>query len=212
MRIWICAGRTALRDAASGGRHALDRIAIDTTLGMAFSNVVAYFIILTTAVTLNAHGLKNIQTSAQAAEALRPLAGDLTFLLFSLGIVGTGLLAVPVLAGSAAYGLAEALGWRATLEAAPLQARGFYTIIAVATLLGVALDFTLFDPIQMLFWSAVINGVVSVPMIIVMMLLVSNAAVMGRFTVAPVLKVTGWAAAVIMTLVLAALAWSAVSA
>ena len=205
-------GRTALRDAASGGRHALDRIAIDTTLGMAFSNVVAYFIILTTAVTLNAHGLKNIQTSAQAAEALRPLAGDLTFLLFSLGIVGTGLLAVPVLAGSAAYGLAEALGWRATLEAAPLQARGFYTIIAVATLLGVALDFTSFDPIQMLFWSAVINGVVSVPMIIVMMLLVSNAAVMGRFTVAPVLKVTGWAAAVIMTLVLAALAWSAVSA
>ena len=205
-------GRPALRDQASGGGHALDRIAIDTTFGMAFSNVVAFFIILTTAVTLHAHGVTNIQTSAQAAEALRPLAGELTFLLFSLGIIGTGFLAVPVLAGSAAYGLAEALGWRATLEAPPLKARGFYAIIAVATLVGVAMDFTSLDPIQMLFWSAVINGVVSVPMIVVMMLLVSNPAVMGRFTVQPVLKMTGWVAAGIMSLALLSLVWSAVVA
>jgi Mn2+/Fe2+ NRAMP family transporter len=176
---------------------------------MAFSNTVAFFIILTTAVTLNAHGIKDIQTSAQAAEALRPLAGNLTFLLFSLGIVGTGLLAVPVLAGSAAYALAEAFGWRATLEAKPSEARGFYAIILLATMIGVLIDFTPLDPIRMLFWSAVINGIIAVPMIVAMMLLVSSTALMKRFTIPLVLRFAGWMAAAVMTLVLVALCWSA---
>ena len=201
-------GRQPLRDLNHGGQRAIDRIAIDTSLGMAFSNIIAFFIILTTAATLHAHGIKDIQTSAQAAEALRPLAGNFTFVLFALGIVGTGLLAVPVLAGSAAYGIAEAFGWKATLSAKPAEARGFYTIITLATMIGVLIDFTPIDPIRMLFWSAVINGMISVPMIVAMMLLVSNPAVMGRFTIPLWLKLTGWAAAVIMTLVLAALVWS----
>lgn len=198
-----------LRDKHWGGAREIDRIAIDTTLGMLFSNIVAFFIILTTAVTLNAHGIKDIQTTAQAAEALRPLAGEATFLLFTLGIVGTGLLAVPVLAGSAAYGIAEALGWRATLEAKPREAKGFYAIIALATLIGVVIDFTPLDPIKMLFWSAVINGVISVPMIVAMMLLVSNPNVMKRYAIRGGLKVLGWMAAAIMTLVLVALCWAA---
>ncbi len=201
--------RRPLRDLKRGGAREIDRIAIDTTVGMAFSNIVAFFIILTTAVTLNAHGIKDIQTSAQAAEALRPLAGQLTFLLFTLGIVGTGLLAVPVLAGSAAYGLAEALGWRATLEAKPSEAKGFYIIIALATLMGVLIDFTPIDPIKMLFWSAVINGIIAVPMIVAMMFLVSDKALMKRYAIPPSLKIAGWMAAAIMTLVLMALCWSA---
>ena len=201
-------GRAPLRDLKTGGDHAIGRIAADTSVGMLFSNAVAFFIILTTAATLNAHGITDIQTSAQAAEALRPLAGQLTFLLFTLGIVGTGLLAVPVLAGSAAYGMAEAMGWRASLEDRPQNARGFYAIIAIATLIGVLLSYSSLDPIKMLFWSAVINGVISVPMIVAMMLLVTNSDVMQRFTIHPLLKTTGWAAAVIMTLVLLALVWS----
>ncbi len=200
--------RRPLRDLKRGGAHEIDRIAIDTTLGMAFSNTVAFFIILTTAVTLNAHGIKDIETSAQAAEALRPLAGNLTFLLFSLGIVGTGLLAVPVLAGSAAYALAEAFGWSATLEAKPSEAKGFYAVIVLATIIGVLIDFTPLDPIKMLFWSAVINGIIAVPMIIAMMLLVSSTALMKRFTIPRVLRLAGWMAAAVMTLVLVALCWS----
>ena len=201
-------GREPLRDLQQGGKQAIERIAIDTTVGMAFSNVIAFFIILTTAATLHAHGIKDIQTSAQAAEALRPLAGNFTFALFALGIVGTGLLAVPVLAGSAAYGMAEALEWKATLSAKPGAAPGFYAIITLATMIGVLIDFTPIDPIKMLFWSAVINGIIAVPMIVAMMLLVSNPAIMQRFTIPPLLKVTGWTAAAIMTLVLAALVWS----
>jgi NRAMP (natural resistance-associated macrophage protein)-like metal ion transporter len=197
--------RRPLRDLKRGGAQEIDRIAIDTTLGMAFSNIVAFFIILTTAVTLNAHGIKDIQTSAQAAEALRPLAGNSTFLLFTLGIVGTGL---PVLAGSAAYGLAEALGWRATLEAKPSEAKGFYIIITLATMLGVLIDFSSLDPIKMLFWSAVINGIISVPMIVAMMFLVSDKGLMKRFAIPRSLKIIGWMAAGVMTLVLAALCWS----
>ena len=200
--------RRPLRDLKRGGAHEIDRIAIDTAVGMAFSNTVAFFIILTTAVTLNAHGIKDIETSAQAAEALRPLAGNLTFLLFSLGIVGTGLLAVPVLAGSAAYALAEAFGWRATLEAKPSEAKGFYAVIVLATIIGVLIDFTPLDPIKMLFWSAVINGIIAVPMIIAMMLLVSSTALMKRFKIPLVLRLAGWMAAAVMTLVLVALCWS----
>ena len=199
-----------LRDLKRGGGAELDRIAIDTTLGMAFSNIVAFFIIVTTAATLNAHGIKDIQTSAQAAEALRPLAGQFTFLLFALGIIGTGLLAVPVLAGSAAYGLAEALGWKATLAAKPMEAPGFYAIIAVATLIGVVIDFTPIDPIRMLFWSAVINGVIAAPMIVAMMVLVTNTKQMQRYTIHIGLRIAGGLAAVLMTIVLVALGWSMV--
>jgi hypothetical protein len=128
-----------------------------------FSNIIAFFIILTTAAVLNAGGVTNIHSAAEAAEALRPLAGDLTFVLFALGIIGTGLLAVPVLAGSAAYGVAEAFGWPATLEAKAPDAVGFYGIIAGATMVGLALGYTPIDPIQMLIWSAVLNGIVAVP-------------------------------------------------
>lgn len=191
-----------------GGRPELDRMAVDTTVGMIFSNVIAYFIILTTAATLHANGVSEIQTAAQAAEALRPIAGELTFLLFALGIIGTGLLAVPVLAGSAAYGVAEAFGWKATLEARPSRAAGFYAIIAAATLIGIGMSFSPIDPIQMLFWSAVINGIVAVPIMLVMMLVATNPAVMGRFVVRSGLAIGGWAATGLMGLALVALLWS----
>jgi Mn2+/Fe2+ NRAMP family transporter len=150
---------------------------------MGFSNFIALCIIISAAATLHAAGIQDIRTSAQAAEALRPIAGDATFLLFSLGIIGTGLLAVPVLAGSAGYAVAEAFEWRSGLDLKLLEAREFYAIIAVATLGGVLLDFTPIDPIKALFWSAVINGVIAVPIMIVMMLLADDPRVMGAFTV-----------------------------
>jgi len=158
--------RRPLMELSHGGRSEIDRITVDTTAGMIFSNAIAFFIILTTAAVLNDSGITNIQTAAQAAEALRPLAGELTFLLFALGIIGTGLLAIPVLAGSAAYGVAEAFGWRATLEAKLPDAIGFYGIIAAATTIGFGLGLTGIDPINMLIWSAVLNGVVAVPVMI----------------------------------------------
>jgi len=194
-----------LKALTHGGRPELDRMAVDTTVGMIFSNVIAYFIMLTTAATLHAKGVTEIETAAQAAEALRPIAGELTFLLFALGIIGTGLLAVPVLAGSAAYAVAEALGWKSTLEARPSQAAGFYAIIAAATLIGIAMSFSPIDPIQMLFWTAVINGVVAVPVMLVMMLVATNPSVMGRFVVRSGLAVGGWAATGLMGVTLAAL-------
>ena len=200
--------RKPLADLKHGGSREIDRISIDTAIGMAFSNVIAFFIILTTAATLHASGTTDIQTSAQAAEALRPLAGVFTFLLFSLGIIGTGLLAVPVLAGSAAYAMAEAFGWKATLSAKPSEARGFYGIIGVATLIGVAINYTPLDPIRMLFWSAVINGIIAVPMIVAMMLLVSNRAQMKRFTISATLQYAGWAAAGLMLGVVLILGWT----
>ena len=187
-----------LKDTPNDGSLELSRISLDTSVGMAFSNIIAFFIILVTASTLHASGINSIQTSAQAAEALRPLAGNLTFFLFAGGIIGTGLLAVPVLAGSAAYGAAEAVGWNATLEAKPMQAKGFYGIVALATLTGIALDFTSIDPIKMLFWSAVINGFVSVPIMAIMMLVSSNPDVMGRFTLHRNLRSVGWIATLIM--------------
>lgn len=159
---------------------------------------------LTAVVTLHLHGISDIQTSAQAAEALRPLAGDFAFVLFTAGIVGTGLLAVPILAGSAAYGIAEAFNWRIGLGLELLQARGFYTIVTVATVLGVALNFTAVDPIKALFWSAVINGVISVPIMIVMMLLAVREDVMGEFVISRWLKIFGWLATVSMALVVLA--------
>ena len=187
-------GAFALAQAPEGAREHLHRIKIDTYVGMGFSNLIALFIIISTATTLHEAGITDIQTSAQAAEALRPLAGDSAFLLFSLGIIGTGLLAVPVLAGSAAYAVAEAFEWKSGLDLKLLEAREFYAIIALATLGGVALDFTPIDPIKGLFWCAVINGVIAVPIMVVMMLLADDPKVMGEFTVTRRLKALGWLA------------------
>lgn len=178
----------------------LSRIRLDTFFGMGVSNVVAFCIILTTAVTLNAHGVKDIETAAQAAEALRPLAGSFAFILFAAGIVGTGLLAVPVLAGSAAYGVSEAFAWRKGLERAPSQAKGFYGVIAVATIAGVAMNFTNINPVKALFWTAVINGVISVPILIVIMLMSAQPNVMGNFVVSARLRVMGWLTTTVMLL------------
>jgi NRAMP (natural resistance-associated macrophage protein)-like metal ion transporter len=184
----------ALAHAPEDAHQHLQRIKIDTYVGMGFSNIIALFIIISTAATLHAAGITDIATSAQAAQALRPLGGDSAFLLFSLGIIGTGLLAVPVLAGSAAYAVAEAFEWKSGLDLKLLEAREFYAIIALATLGGVALDFTPIDPIKALFWSAVINGVIAVPIMVVMMLLADDPTVMGPFTVTRRLKALGWLA------------------
>jgi NRAMP (natural resistance-associated macrophage protein)-like metal ion transporter len=197
-----------LRDLIRGGDPELHRIKIDTTAGMIFSNAIAFFIILTTAAVLNAHGVTNISSATQAAEALRPLAGDFTFLLFALGIIGTGLLAIPVLAGSAAYGVAEAFGWHATLEAKAPDAVGFYTIIAAATVIGFGLGFTGIDAIHMLVWSAVLNGIVAVPIMAMMMVIVSNSRLMGRFRASPRLIALGWIGTGLMAVAVIALFWS----
>jgi Mn2+/Fe2+ NRAMP family transporter len=172
---------------------------------MAFSNTIAFFIILTTAVTLHAAGLTDIQTSAQAAQALRPIAGELGFWLFSLGIIGTGLLAVPVLAGSAAYAAAESWGWKMGLEHEPWEAPGFYAVIASAMLLALGVVFSPIDPIKALFWSAVINGVVAVPVMAAMMLVGSQRREMGRFVASPAQRVFGWAATAVMAVAVIAM-------
>ncbi|HXE52890.1 MAG TPA: divalent metal cation transporter [Tepidisphaeraceae bacterium] len=195
----------SLKKAPEQAREQLGRIRMDTYIGMTLSNVVAYFIILSAAVTLHAHGVMDIQTSAQAAEALRPVAGRLTFTLFALGIVGTGLLAVPVLAGSAAYAVGEALKWPTGLDRKPLDAKGFYGVLAAATLLGLAINFPFIQkhlhvsPIQALYWAAVINGVVAVPIMAVMMLMCHNKKIMGPFTrISKPLRAIGWIATAVM--------------
>ena len=192
-------GRSLLADPASAPPE-LRRIRWDTWSGMLYSDVTAYFIILATAVTLNVAGVTDIQTATQAASALRPLAGDFAFLLFALGILGVGLIGVPVLAGSAGFALSEAMGWRWGLEVKARDARGFYGVIAAAILVGVALDFSPINPIKALFWSAVINGVVAVPLVIVIVLLASRKSVMGQFTASRTLVVLGWITAVVMGL------------
>ena len=174
------------------------RIRIDTYVGMAISNLVALFIILTTAATLHAHGVTDIQTSSQAAEALRPIAGGFAFTVFAIGIIGTGLLALPVLAGSSAYALGEAVGWHVGLARKPRRAKAFYWTIAIATALGVLLNFSPIDPIKALFWSAVINGVVAVPVMAMMMLLSSRKDVMGDFKLHWGLKTVGWLSTAVM--------------
>lgn len=186
-------------------RGHLRRIKWDTYIGMGFSNLVAFFIILSAAATLNRAGVTDIQTSAQAAEALRPLAGDFAFLLFSLGIIGTGMLAVPVLAGSAAYAVVECFDWNSGLDKKLREAKRFYAIISLATVGGVALNFTPIDPIKALLWSAVINGVIALPIMVVMMLLGSNARVMGRFTIGKRLRWLGWLATAVMGLAVIAM-------
>ena len=174
------------------------RIRWDTYIGMALSNLVALFIMLTTAATLHAHGVTDIQTSSQAAEALRPIAGPFVFLVFALGIVGTGLLALPVLAGSAAYAVGETFGWHVGLARKLRRAPSFYAVIAIATIVGGLMNFTRIDPIKALFWSAVINGVVAVPVMVMMMRLSSNPEAMGQFRLPLALKVLGWAGAAVM--------------
>jgi NRAMP (natural resistance-associated macrophage protein)-like metal ion transporter len=183
----------------------LERMRGDTYLGMAFSNIIAFFIILDTAAVLHAHGITDIQTGAQAAEALRPLAGELAFLLFSIGIIGTGLIAIPVLAGSSAYALAETLEWPIGLERKLNRAKGFYGILSVATLLGVALNFVGINPIKALFWSAVINGVAAVPIMVVMMLMTTNKKITGGVRLPAVQKAVGWVATGVMFAVAASL-------
>ena len=204
-------GRRPLRELAKGGVTEIDRIEIDTTVGMIFSNVIAFSIILTTAAVLNAHGVTNVNSATQAAEALRPLAGDFTFVLFALGIIGTGLLAIPVLAGAAAYGVAEAFGWQATLQAKAPDAVGFYTIIAAATVIGFGLGFTGIDAIHMLVWSAVLNGIVAVPIMAMMMVIVANAGLMGRFRASSRLVVLGWIGTGLMAMAVIALFWSSLA-
>ena len=188
-------------------RRHLRRIKTDTIIGMSFSNLIAFFIILSTAATLHAAGVTNIQTSAQAAEALRPVAGEFTFLLFSLGIIGTGMLAVPVLAGSAGYAVAEAAGWSGTLSARLDRGEGggFYGVISASTVGGVILCFTPMDPIKELFWSAVLNGVIAVPIMAVMMMLASRRATMGEYVIGARLRWLGWAAVAVMAVTVVAM-------
>jgi NRAMP (natural resistance-associated macrophage protein)-like metal ion transporter len=190
--------REPLLDKPKQGPDANERIGIDTYVGMAFSNLVALAIMVTTAATLHASGKTDIQTSSQAAEALKPVAGEFAFAIFALGIIGTGLLAVPVLAGSAAYALGEARKWPIGLARQPREAKAFYATIVVAILVGVAIGFSPIDPIKALFWSAVINGVVAVPVMAMMMLITSNTKIMGQFTVTGVRRLVGWLATAVM--------------
>ncbi len=176
----------------------LRRIRWDTWSGMFYSNITAYFIILATAVTLNVSGITDINTAAQAASALRPLAGDFAFLLFAMGILGVGFIGVPVLAGAGAYALSEVLNWNTGLERKVADAQGFYSIIAVSVFLGLAIQYTPISPMKALFWSAVINGIIAVPLMVVVILLVSKKSVMGKFTASRPIIILGWVAVAVM--------------
>ncbi len=176
----------------------LRRIRVDTLTGMAFSTIISLAIVFATAATLNANGTTDIATPQQAAEALRPLAGQFAFAMFAIGIIGTGLLAVPVLAGSAAYAVTEMAGYPGSLDAKPLKARLFYATIAVTTLAGASLNAVGIDPARALYWAAVTNGLLAAPLMAVMMLIVSNPRAMGRLTVSPRTKVLGWIATAVM--------------
>ncbi|PTM41565.1 divalent metal cation transporter [Bosea sp. 124] len=192
------AGAGSLLDHPDEAPGELRRIGIDTYVGMAFSNLIAFFIILTTAMTLHKAGITDIATSAQAAEALRPIAGEFAFLLFSLGIIGTGLLALSVLAGSAAYAIGELRGWRIGLEEKPENAKAFYGVIALAMALGLLMLFLPIDPIKALFWSAVLNGVIALPLMVATMIVVSSRTYLGRFVASRGLKFMGWLATAVM--------------
>jgi NRAMP (natural resistance-associated macrophage protein)-like metal ion transporter len=198
-------GNATLPHTSAVARRQMRRIRWDTYVGMGFSNLIAFFIILSTAATLHAAGITDIQTSAQAAEALRPLGGSVAFLLFSLGIIGTGMLAVPVLAGSAAYAVAESFDWQSGMDRKLPEALGFYGIIGIATIGGVALTFTHLDPVRALVWSAEINGIIAVPIMIIMMLLASRPDVMGDFVIRPRLRRLGWAATGVMAVTVVAM-------
>jgi len=193
------AGRRTVRQRRGATDADLKRMRTDVLTGMFFSNLVMYFIILTTAATLHAHGEMHIETARQAAEALRPLAGAGAYWLFALGLIGTGMLGVPVLAGSCAYAVAEAEGWRGSLDDTPRLARRFYAVVAVAMLVGLVLNYVGLDAVTMLFWSAVVNGVLAAPLIVLVVLLTSDRAVMGKRVNPPLLRWLGWATAAIMT-------------
>ena len=184
------------------------RIRQDTLIGMVFSNLVAVFIVFAAAATLNAHGITTIETSAQAAQALEPVAGTFAFLLFAFGIIGTGLLAVPVLAGSAAYAVSEMLARPASLDAKPLNARLFYGTIAVTTLAGASIQYVGINPVRALYWSAVINGVLAAPLMAIMMLIVTNPRAMGHLTLGRRGTVLGWAATAVMVVATGLFFWS----
>jgi NRAMP (natural resistance-associated macrophage protein)-like metal ion transporter len=190
--------RKPLVRAPEQGPGALERIRLDTLIGMALSNLVALAIVVTTAATLHVAGVTNIETSTQAAAALKPVAGEFAFMIFTLGILGTGLLAVPVLAGSAGYALAEARRWPQGLARKPKQAVAFYATIAIATMVGALINFSPIDPIKALYWSAVINGIVAVPVMAIMMVITANAKIMGGFVVTGPLRIVGWVATAVM--------------
>ncbi len=191
-------GAVSLLSDGRGAGEELRRIQWDTWSGMLYSDITAYFIVLATAVTLHAAGVKDIETAAQAASALRPLAGDFAYTLFALGILGVGLIGVPVLAGSAGYALSEAMGWKSGLERKARDARGFYGVIAVSVLAGLLIQYSPIAPMKALFWSAVINGVVAVPLMVVIIVLASKKSVMGEFTVGRPTIVLGWIATGVM--------------
>ncbi|HEY0340117.1 MAG TPA: divalent metal cation transporter [Steroidobacteraceae bacterium] len=190
--------RQPLKDEPSQGPRALARIQLDTLVGMGVSNLVALAIMVTAAATLHKAGVQTLSSAAQAAEALRPLAGQAAFALFALGIVGTGLLSVPVLAGSAAYALGEARGWPVGLSRSPLQAKAFYAAISVATLLGILAHAVSLNPVQALVWVAVLNGIVAVPVMALLMMMATNRHIMGEFRIARSWVLIGWLATGIM--------------
>ena len=192
-----------LRTHPSYAAEHLSRIKQDTFIGMIFSNLIAICIVIATAVTLNEQGITNIQTSAQAAEALRPVAGEFAFAVFALGIIGTGMLAVPVLAGSAAYAVSEVVGWKTGLSRGFREAKGFYIIIIAATVLGTAIGALEVDPMKALVWSAIVNGVISVPIIVVMMWIGQSTRIMGALTISTRHRVFGWAATGVMGMAVA---------
>ena len=198
-------GASPLKEVPDAAHREMRRIEYDTYVGMALSNLIALCIIITTAVTLHVHGITNVDTSEQAANALRPIAGNFAFAVFACGIVGTGLLAIPVLAGSAAYAVAEGLGWPAGLGMKLHEAKGFYALIVIGTLAGIAFDFVKIDPIRALFWTAVINGVVAVPLMVVMMVMTMQKRVMGQFTLPRPLWAMGWLSTAAMTFAVVAM-------
>jgi NRAMP (natural resistance-associated macrophage protein)-like metal ion transporter len=191
-------GRRTVREREGATDKELRKSKTDVLTGMLFSNLVMYFIILTTAATLHAHDKTSIETAQQAAEALKPVAGNGAYLLFTLGLIGTGMLGVPVLAGAAAYAIAEARVWRGTFEDKPPLAKKFYAVVAVSMLLGLSLNYAGIHAVKMLFLAAVLNGILAPPLIVLVVLLTSSKKVMGHRANSPVLKWLGWAAAAIM--------------
>ncbi|MBI4239789.1 divalent metal cation transporter [Candidatus Uhrbacteria bacterium] len=176
------------------------RVRADTLVGMFFSNLIMFFIIATTAATLNTYGITNIETADQAAEVLRPLAGDFSFILFAIGIIGTGFLAVPILAGSAAYAIAESLGWRGSLFLKFKEAHGFYGIITIATLIGLTFNYIGIPPFTMLYYTAILNGIMAPPLILLILHISNNKKIMGKYTNSPLSNILGWIVGAVMML------------
>jgi NRAMP (natural resistance-associated macrophage protein)-like metal ion transporter len=191
-------GRRTVGQRKGATTEELQKARTDVIAGMFFSNFVMYFIILTTAATLHAHGIKEIDTAQQAAQALKPLAGNAAYLLFALGLIGTGMIGIPALAGSAAYAVAEAMAWRGSLEDRPRLAKKFYAVMGAAMILGLTLNYVGMNAVKMLFWSAVLNGVLAAPLIVLVVLLTSSKKVMGNHVSSPILRWVGWATALIM--------------